>query len=201
MIETRANGMKARALAGTVALLVACGGEDATGPGPGATPQGPGAPAAPQIYDLELAVGYDRRLIFVAESCDDDDILGNRNPGEFQVQLVMEGPGGHRETFATDGYGDVLGANIQAHAGTSIEGPVMSHRWTAVDTTEGFRAWLRVTEWDGLSRDSRMNDRADTVVAGFSGAGPGPGQRQLSLGSSTNHCAVRADVRWNYIAR
>lgn len=172
-----------------VALLSGCG-ADLTAP---VVPESPEEPAEPAPPSYVYAVDVETRYIDIRGSCD-TDIFGDAVPGEFQFYIRLSGPGGPRTAHISRGYNTWDGYMYQRNNGTNINFGNRNYGWENLPTAGGVKIELRLAEWDGVSKDSRMRDRAATVDVPFK---LGTETRRLTLGA-TGACqgSLYYDVTW-----
>lgn len=173
----------------TVAILgsaTAC--SSTTGPAGPPPPPPPPEPRFKTVYDLDLETRYIR----VQGSCD-EDFLGNSTPGEFQYKIVVKGEG-QSGTQASKGYNSVTGASFQRNAGTDINFANRTYSWRSLASTSGIEVELRGAEWDAVSKDGRMADRAGSETVPFK---LGKETYRVIIGA-TSKCQIRLfyDARW-----
>lgn len=165
-------------------LLAACG--SPTAPEPAAEP-----PAEPSYV---YAVVVETRYIDIEGSCD-TDIFGDAVSGEFQFRIVVSGPGGARPAHQTRDYNKVHGAHYQRNSGTNINFTNRTYGWEYLPDPGGIDVHFRLAEWDGLSKDSRMQDRSATVDVPYE---LGARTRRVTLGSSGDcRGTLYYDVTWS----
>lgn len=172
-----------------ILTLTACG-ESLTGPGLEDTPDDPDPePELTTVYDLNLTTRY----IEVRGSCDAADLFGNPTHGEFQYRYEISGAG-ERHTRQSDDYNSRLGKTYNRKAGENINFTNRTYTWRTLDRTARIDVKLFGSEWDGVTRDNRMENSSDSRTVPFA---LGKKTRSVTLGS-TSSCQIRLyyDAEW-----
>ncbi len=174
-----------------VALCVtaACGGNsDPTGPSddPGVTTE--------TRWDVDVTVRYVHSS--TVETCDGTGFLGADQPGEYQYRITAS-YGGTTKTLETANYGSVLGQSVSL--GKNASDNFANKTWSFVNLKagEGVVLKMAVTEWDGTSKDSDMNNKSKSTTITPSSLLPSGGtksDRGLGVGDSKCGLTLYYDV-------
>jgi len=170
-----------------VLTLTACG-DSLTGPGMEDTPDEP-EPELTTVYDLNLTTRY----IEVRGSCDAADVFGNPTHGEFQYRYEISGKG-ERHTRQSDNYNSRFGKTYNRKSGENINFANRTYTWRTLDRTARIDVKLFGAEWDGVTRDNRMENRSGSKTVPFA---LGKKTRTVIIGS-TSSCQIRLyyDAEW-----
>ncbi len=181
---THPPGFRRPSLALFTLLFAACG-----------SPMAPEAPAEqPTEPTYVYSAVVETRYIDIVGSCD-TDIFGDAVAGEFQFRIVVDGPGGPRAAHQTRDYNTVQGAHYQRNSGTNINFQNRTYGWEHLPNPAGIEVQFRLAEWDGLSKDSRMQDRSATVDVPYE---LGTRTRRVTLGAQSNcRGTLYYDVTWS----
>jgi hypothetical protein len=158
-----------------LAILVAVTACDATGP------TAPPEPQFATVYDLDVTTRY----IKVMGSCD-TNAFGTPSAGEFQYKYIVSGEG-QTNTRQSSGYNTVTGTTYQKAAGGEINFTNRTFSWRGLTDTGAVSVKLHGAEWDGVVKDDRMKNRANSVTVPFK---LGKSTREMGVGA-TSACAIR----------
>lgn len=165
-------------------LLGACG--SPTAPeveGPDAAPPEPPEPT------YAYAVTVETRYIDIVGSCD-KDIFGDEVSGEFQFHISVGG----RLHYSTD-YNKAYGTMYQRNGGTNIDFRNRTYVFDNLQSPGGIDIAFRLAEWDGLRKDSRMQDRSATLEVPYA---LGTRTRKFTLGEKSDcRGTLFYDVTWS----
>ena len=176
--------------AAALCLLAACG--DAA-----ANLTGSGDPSSPQTesrWDVDVTVRYVHAS--TSETCDGTDVLGLNNPGEYQYHITAAF-GGVTHTLESPGYGSVTGTSYTLDKNENYNFANKTWSFTNLASGDGVTLRMAVTEWDGASKDSYMNDRSNSIQIVPSSLLPSGGtktDRALGVGKSTCGLTLYYDV-------
>lgn len=131
----------------------ACGGDVA---GPEEDP----APVLDDRWDMDVTIRYVRASS--ERTCDGLTIFGTVNPGEYQF-LITGVFGATTNTLATPGYGQVTGESHELGRSEIHNFANRTWRYTDLHKGQDVALTMRVTEWDGASKDDYMDDRQNTL--------------------------------------
>ena len=131
----------------TLPLLASCSNE--TGPSGNG-----GGQQTPTMVDISV----ESRYIRIHGSCD-KNIFNNQVLAEFHYQVIIDGPG-RREVHGTSNYGAVTAIPSQRRPGTSIDFANHTLTFRNVELGTVVTVTLRLTEWDGVLPDPRMDDES-----------------------------------------
>jgi hypothetical protein len=139
--------------AAALCLAAACGGAgDPTSPSTHTEPR----------WDMDITVRYVRASSDA--TCDGTDIFGNNNPGEYQYDITASAKSNSIiKSLSTAGYGTVTGTSHVLDTGQTDNFANQTWSFTNLSAGEGVLLAMAVTEWDGLDKDSYMNNRSDGV--------------------------------------
>lgn len=169
-----------------VGLAAACTG-DATGLVNDNTQQ-PDAPKLESRWDMDITVRYVHSS--TKETCDGKDLLGFVNPGEYQYRITAK-LGSVTKSTESKGYGSVTGVSKALAPNKNWD--FANQTWTFENMMAGDAVDLTmyVTEWDGLSKDSYMNNRSNNAQLNPSSLLPTGGtNKDLALGVGTDKCGL-----------
>lgn len=142
-----------------LAGITACSGSDSpTAP----TPTDPPVPSEPSVFRVNVAATSIR--VSPTEACDGRNFF-TQNPenGEFHWR-VQAGIGNNVAVTESNGYGSVTGTPWSRGAGSLIDFTDTDWDFTNLRAGDKVVVQLRGIEWDGLGRDSDLNDRSATFT-------------------------------------
>ncbi len=151
--------LKLRHLA-ALALLAACSG-DATGPA--AENEEEGEVLREPRFDLTATVRYIE--VTSEEACDEVNfVTGEPRDGEFQYRVEVSSSAGGFGAHESDGFGSVLGHAFSRFPGELINFANREHQFSQLKVGDKLTVAYFGSEWDGPTRDPRMDERRTAAV-------------------------------------
>ncbi|MFK7844935.1 MAG: hypothetical protein AB8G77_06515 [Rhodothermales bacterium] len=109
-------------------------------------------PQFEKVYDLKLTT----KFIWITGSC--DKTLGTSTSGEFQYRYEING-GGKKFDHESLDFDSRFGVVYNKVADNQINFADKTYSWSGMSSPAEIDVKLFGTEWDGVVRDSRMNNR------------------------------------------
>jgi len=151
-------------------------------------------PTLESRWDIDVVIRYLHASTEL--TCDGKTIIGTPNPGEYQYRITAK-YGSTSKSDESNGYGTVGGASRELSPNENWN--ITNKTWTFENLRQGEAVALTmsVTEWDGPSRDSYMNNLSNTLQLDPSSLAPSGGTRTgraLGVGNSTCGLTLYYDI-------